>query len=381
MNLLKKMAAVSLVAALMLSFCGCHKKNEVAMKIDGKDYKTSMYIAAVYEVGYAAYGTAYSDAQSKKVDTENDEDFYLKQKIDKKNFVDYVKENALDQVKSIAACEALMKKYKLKLTDEELQQVDQFVNAYWSANCEFDGDKKYTVGKYYENNGVNKETYTNYYKGTILSSICFNKLYGDGGKKAISKDEIKKHFVDNFVVVNIASTAGDFSEKTDDEKAKIKSQYEGYVKDINSGKKDFKAVYSEIQAASGNASTSEGAAEPQNAYFSADDDDKTDYEKYNKMTVGKAELVELDDGAGYNIVYKKDIKADKDGATNYDSQIRQTLKGDEFQKEIDASKKALKITEYKSAINGVKIKKINFKDVYTVIGSFYAALQSSYMNQ
>ena len=53
------------------------------------------------------------------------------------------------------------------------------------------------------------------------------------------------------------------------------------------------------------------------------------------MQNNTAKLITLDDDAGFRLIYKKDITADTDGATSYDSVIRQALKGDEYQKDFD----------------------------------------------
>ncbi|MBO4733050.1 MAG: hypothetical protein J5662_01100, partial [Clostridia bacterium] len=78
MNLFKKLLCLTLATALMVvSFCGCHKKGEIAVKIDDTDFTTGMYLAVLYEEGIIALN---------KIDTSNldttKDGYYRSQKID-----------------------------------------------------------------------------------------------------------------------------------------------------------------------------------------------------------------------------------------------------------------------------------------------------------
>ena len=60
------------------------------------------------------------------------------------------------------------------------------------------------------------------------------------------------------------------------------------------------------------------------------------------------------------LYYKKDINADKNGITTYDETIRHSMKDEEFNNDLKAIMKDLKVTNYKSALSAVKIDKIDF---------------------
>ena len=49
MKLFKKLLAMGLCAALVLSMVGCHKKNETALTIDGVKITSALYLSALFE--------------------------------------------------------------------------------------------------------------------------------------------------------------------------------------------------------------------------------------------------------------------------------------------------------------------------------------------
>ena len=91
MNILKKIFAAVLVLALAVSFCGCHKKGEVAIKVGDESFTTAYYLCAILEADMDARQQIDNKAQSDDSIDTTKEGYYYSQKIDGKKFVTYVK--------------------------------------------------------------------------------------------------------------------------------------------------------------------------------------------------------------------------------------------------------------------------------------------------
>ena len=366
MNYIKKVLALTVVLAItVLSFCGCHKKGEVAVKIGDVKFTTGKYLFAVYQNAASAISTIQSE--NSDLDTEK-KGYYRNQKVDGKVFADYVSEKSLEMLKDVVAVELYMDKYDIKLTSEEEENFKSNAEAYWNYMFTYNDDPNYSLGKFYEENGVSQKTFIELYKRIQLSEYVFDKVYGKDGKKAVSDEEIQKYFKENYFVINSVSTDSEYSSKTDDEKKTIKNTYDDWAKKINDGQKTFDEAYAEL---SGSTSTDGEAAKPQDSYINEDSDD---YKTVKGMKTGEAKVVKLDDDAGYKLVYKKDIEADSEGATQYDETIRHALKSDEFEKELDSLLKDKKVTKDKTALKVVKINKMDFDTFIEVQSAMSSAI-------
>ena len=359
MNLIKKIVAVLIVTAISLSFCACHAKNEIAFKLGGEDYKTSYYLSSVYESGLTAVMQIVNDDTKGKLDTTK-EGFYRNKKIEKKKFDAFVKDTALDNIKRVAACKELMKKYDIKLTKGQESQIDSTYTQ---------GSQWGLFGTFFEENGVSEKTYKEYFRDSCLSYFAFDGLYGKDGKKAITDDEIKTYFADNYAIVNTLSTK-DYANLDDSKKAEEKAKFEGYVTELSKGTKTFNEIYS------GYNNPTEAAPDASTNYDTAINSDDSDYETVKAMAAGEVKLITLDNDQGFKIIVKKDINSNADLLTSKDAEIRQAMKGDEFEKEIEKTAKGYKIVE-DEGIKSININKLNFDDMYAA----YKAYEEYYSKQ
>ena len=206
MKIFKKIAALLLVCLLALSAVGCHKKNEIAVTVDGFEFTSAYYMCALINANSEAqnkvYETLKEDEQQKEID------FYSK-KIDDKNFVTWVEDRAIEMIKEIAAYKSLCKKANLKLDDETKSNAQSYASYYWQSG----------YSQYFEPNGVGESTYTNFTVDSYYSSLYFEHLYGKDGEKEIAADEVKNKIYDNFITANLIDVT--FSEETDSEKTAI----------------------------------------------------------------------------------------------------------------------------------------------------------------
>ena len=411
MKNIKRIAAVVLVLVMTLAITACHKKNEIAVTAKDVEFTSAYYMCALLEADSAAKSKVQETLSSEEAAGEID---YYSKKIDDKDYKTWVKDEALATLKEIAAYKLLCAENKVELDSELKASAESMANYYWS----------YGNSLYYEPNGVSYETYKKFMVDTYYSEAYFNHLYGEGGEKEISADDIKKELYDKYMIVDPIQAA--FEEgMTDEEKTALKKQLDGYAEALNKGTKTFEEVYNEYNkvtteetdkkddattsntsssdktssgstsdstssnntssdatssdATSSDATTSdkkeeteeeeeeEKQPEPKDSYAQVIGAKDTSYEfeyfdQVKEMKIGEAKVIELSDNAGYLLVVKQDIKADEYYLTDMDSVIRHALKDEEFTSIIDDYKKTFELDVSKYAINQFKVDKIKQPD-------------------
>lgn len=352
MKLVKKIIALVLGVLMAFSFTGCiHKKGEIAVKINGVEFTSAYYACALIN--------AKTEAQNKVYETLTDEEKssgaidFSKKKIDKKPFDEWVKDKAIENLKTIAAYKLLCKENKLELSEEEANNANIYASYYWS---------NYGYSAYFEPNGVSQATYADYMKDTYYSEKYFEFLYGTEGEKAIEAGTVKTKIYDNFIIANVLN-AFYGSEDTDADKKLLKEKLEGYVTALKKGTKTFEAVYKEYNGNQEDASTESEQDGPKDKYATILGAEGTSYANDNyktvkAMAVGEVKLIELEDKSGFVLAVKQDITADDYYLENLDMTARHLIADEEYKKTIDDYAKKLELKVSKYAINQFKVDKI-----------------------
>lgn len=351
MKKLKLICVCVLAALTALTAAGCHKKDEVAVKSGNIKFTSAYYMCALIN----ADNEAKSKVTEELDDDESTEDIdYYSKKIDGKKFVKWVEDTALENVKKIAAYKTLCKKADLELDEETESNVDSYVEYYWT---------NYGYSQYYEPNGVSKETYAKYMKDAYYSNLYFEHLYGEGGEKEISAEDVKAATIENFVLAD--KLEADFSSKTDEEKASIKEQFNSYVTALNNGEKTFEEVYKEYNGSSDETEEDSDSEElkPINKYASVLGAEDTGYESDYfddalEMATDEVKLIELDDDAGLVLLVKRDLSADEYYLENLELSARHLLKDDEYEDFIEDYVKKMDFDISNYAIRRFKVKNI-----------------------
>lgn len=352
MNRLKKMLAVLLLVCILIPVAGCHKKDETAVTVGEVKFTSAYYMCALIN----ADSEAKSKVQEQLTDEEKQKEVdYYSKKIDKKEYVKWVEDKALENLKTIAAYLTLCKKADLKLDDETAQSAESYATYYWS---------NYGYAAYFEPNGVGQETYKKYMKDSYYSSLYFEHLYGKDGEKEIDAETVKTAVYDRFVLAN--QLTADFSQKSEEEIAALKTRFGGFVTDLQNGTKTFEQVYTEFNGPSENNDTQEGESEeakPLDPHASVLGEKDTayasdDYETVKAMAEGEVKLIERENNAGLLLVVKKDIKADPYYIDSLDLPARHLLKDEEFEADVKKAADDLKCTVNRYAVKQFKVKKI-----------------------
>ncbi len=357
MKNLKKIIALALAALMLLSFAGCHKKDEVAVTVGDVEFTSAYYMCALINADSEAKSKVHENLTEEEQQS-GDIDYYS-QKIDDKDYVEWVEDTAMDSLKTIAAYKTLCKENKVEVKEEDLSNAKMYASYYWS---------NYGYAAYFEPNGVSQDTYTKYMEDSYYSEAYFEHLYGAEGEKAVAEDEVKTKMYENFVIANIL-TANYTSEMKDADKTALKDKFNAYATALQNGSRTFKDVYDEynnVTEEEKDTATSEEESDtpkPKDEYASiigAEDTgyDAEYYEAVKAMATGEVKVIELEEGAGLVLAVKQDIAADEYYLTTLDMTVRHLIKDDEFEKAVKTYAKDMKVDINKFAVKQFKVKKI-----------------------
>lgn len=369
MKIFKKFVAVLGMISILLSLTACHKKDEIALSVDGVDITSALYMNALIECDLEARQRIDEENESSTGDID-----YFAQKLDNMTYTDYVKSKAIDRCKEYAFYQKQADKKVISLTDEEKSEAEYYATTYWSY---------YGYNTLFEPNGVSLETYKKANVYTYYSNKYFMYLYDEGGSKEVSKDDIKKTMNDKYILVYALSETYD-EDATDEEKSTLKNKYQAYADRLAKGE-DFAVIYEEIngkeddttgidvsELETGSESEKSDGETTENlkpkddkATIIGDEDtnySSSDYDTVDEMKVGEVKLIENEDKTGFTVYKKLDINSDEYYLTQLKDEILYTLKQKEFDTLISSETDLLKAEENKYAINRFKVKKIVYPE-------------------
>ncbi len=355
MNNLKRFFALMLCLALMITcFAGCHKKGEIAVKIGDIEFTSGYYACALV--------MADSEARVKVEENLSEDELkgdvkYWKHKVEETDYTEWVENRAIEELTKKAAFKTLCTENKVELDSEKIENAKIEADYMWDS---------YGYSALLEPNGVAKETFVNYLIDGYLADEYFSFLYGKGGEKEVSADEISKQLTENYALVNKLEVS--FSGLTDEQMTEKKNQLAGYEASLKDGSKTFEEIYLDYNNQSAedhNHETEEGQSAPQDAHASVLGAEDTYYESEHyaaakEMAVGDVKVITLEEDAGLVLLVKKDIAADpyyiEDEA--YDTMLRQDIVGDQFDKDIEEYGKKLACDVNTSSTKQFKVKNI-----------------------
>lgn len=358
MKVLKKIIAAVCVSALLLTFAGCHKKDETAVTVGDVKFTSAYYMCALIQAdGTAKQKIKDMAAEDSSIDTSKD-DYYYSQKIDGKDYQTWVKDEAISSLKEIAAYKIKCKEANLEISEADESGIQQYVDYYWN---------NYGYVDIYEPNGVSYSTYKQYYRDTYYSQRYFEYLYGSEGTKAVSEDEVKNYLYTNYAIADILAVS--LSNLEDDAKAEKKQTVQGYADSIKNGSMTFEQAYVAENPSSANSETSSDENGPKDSRATLVGNDKTSssyqtehFDTIKAMATNEVKVIEESDGTGILLVVKKEISEDPYYLENMDMSVRHDMKDDEFEKETDSIVKSLKTTVSDYAVNRFKVKKIKYPE-------------------
>ncbi len=376
MKTLKKVLAICLAALLVLSFAGCHQKNEVAVKSGDETFTSAFYMCALINADMAAR-TKVDEAKeaqqttSSTSSTTSETTDYSAETIDGKSFEEYVKETALNTLKRFVYVKKMCDDNKLTISEQEINNTNTMTEYYWNY---------YGYAYLFEVNGVSLDTYKKYCLYSLYEQTYFDSLYGEDGEKAVSETEIKDFLYSNYVIANILST--DVSSKTDSEKALVQTEFEKYKTRLENGE-SFEKIYKEHNeikedtttssttsttssaTSSTTSSTGDKALSPKDSYAQVVGNEETSYsskqyETIKAMKTGEVKFVKDDESGYYYLFVKGDITADPYYLEGQKEAVINDMKFDEFDAAVEAEAAKVDLETVAFAINQFKVKKIKY---------------------
>lgn len=357
MKQVKRMLAVLLAVLLTFAVVGCHPKNEIAVTIKGEEFTSAYYMCALIYAdmeGRQMVDAELAEKEKDKADSEKTEEVdYTKQKIEGKKFSKWVKARALENLKSITAYKVKCKDAKITIPEEELATTQTYAEYYWSS---------YGYAQMFEPNGVGKATFTTYMTDAIYAELYFEHLYGKGGEKEIAADKVESTMLEKLLLVEMIDVT--FQEETDEQKKEIKTKLDGYVADLQKGTKTFEQVYHDYNGGEHTEEpVEEGQTKPVNTHASVLGAEGTGfesehYETAKAMKDGEIKLIEKENAAGYTLLVKRELSADKYYHEQLDMSVRHIIADEEYTADMEKFAKDLKVETNKSAVNLFKVEKI-----------------------
>ncbi|MBO5909843.1 MAG: hypothetical protein J6Q67_08910 [Clostridia bacterium] len=361
MKIVLRLTALVLAMLMCLSFVGCHKKDEIALTIEGNDFTAAYYLCALV--------FADSEARS-KIDAELSGDVaaaaegidYHKQTIDNKNFVTWVEDTAVDNLKKIAACKNLCKDNKLELDKDTKEMAEYYAEYYWNS---------YGYATFLEPNGVALSTFKTYMTDTYYSEEYFDFIYGEGGEKEADKETLKEILTKKYLIVDMIEV--DFTTLKDDE-IKAKTEFiNKAAEDLRNGKKNFETVLKEYvgpdEEEDKKEETLPDPETPQPKDINAeilgaeDTEYASDYFKDTKdMKVGEVKVKTLDEKKGIVLFVKGDIAGDEYYYGILSDGLRHVARDEEFDEQIKKGAEPMKLEKNDYVIKRLKVKNITYPE-------------------
>ena len=329
MKLFKKIIAIVLCVLMTVSVTACGGDTSWIMKTENTEITAGHYMFYLIN----AYGSA-------SYLVEDAEKSILSQKIDGMKAADWIQETALETAKFAMVIKEMFEKEGLELSAENQEYVNQLANYYWA----------YYGSTIYYPNGVSYETLVKTMGYEVMLSELFAHLYGEGGSREISQEDVKKGLAENYakikeIGISLVGMSGEM--RSEEVQADLKTKAEDYKKRIEAGEKIEDLIKEHYNVELELAVEETGStAEEITGGTTVDDIDteavvvssnNTNYstneiEKILKLENGEVEV--LVEEEYIRVVQKMDILEDDTYLKEYDMSVRTILKSDEFTEEI-----------------------------------------------
>ena len=211
MSKAKRLAAAVLASAVCAaSFTGC-TDTTYAMTAGGEKINAGIYIYNIYsEMSYRNMMLYYSEGVT--------EDFFS-QKIEGKDYAEYLSDYAMKSTKEYAAVKAKFEELDLELTKDQLKEIQESVNSAWDSQ-----------GELYEYEGISKESIKLAQQASYMRTELFNHYYGEGGEEEVTNADMESFLKDNYMRYKMItiSKAAEGDENADETNAEAKEHFDEF---------------------------------------------------------------------------------------------------------------------------------------------------------
>lgn len=334
MNRFVKFTAGFASAALVMGFAGCGGDTSWTYRSANAEVTSGMYIGLSIDALQTAYSQEGVDSQSS----------IFSQEIEGYDGLTWVVNRTEQLAKQYLAIEEKFQELGLSFTEEEEAEINSYATAYWDY-----------VSSIYEDEGCGQTSFTKLVFNTEKQQKIFEALYGPGGEREVSEDELRTYYEKDYVkTVYFSVSLIDENREMleDDELEAQKQEAEKLLQRIQDGEaiEEVKAAYN---AETGEDTATDAADTSEYIYTDSGYPDKL------KTALFDAEdnAVGLVEDANYIYIWQK-LPLDDAGFEQNKSSILSRLKGEEFTELLAEWGSELAVTE-----NEPGIKKHNPKNL------------------
>lgn len=246
MKLKKIIAAIAAAAAISMS--GCMDNGKI-MTVDGTEINNGIYL--FYQQ------SAYMDAQSiireakdsESSESESSEIKYFSESVEGKSTAQWIKDETMRLVKQYIAIQRLCDEKDITLDATEKEEINESVRSAWDdVNSYIQYFFKVdTMGKYYESNGVSRESYSLIKTSNALRNKLFLKLYDKDGETPVSDEDFAAYVKENYASVELLKL--DYKDykgnelTSDSDKKAVDEQAQKYADRISGGESFIDVKY------------------------------------------------------------------------------------------------------------------------------------------
>lgn len=292
----KKAVAGVLTLAAAVSLCGCGD-NGYIMTVEGMDIRNGIYLSFVqnsYNEAYNKINEQNSSDSSSDSSSTSEIDVFA-QTVEAKSAADWIKEQALEDVRKYVAVHKMCEQYGLTLTEDEIKEMNDDLNSAW------DEENFYvqyslgfsTLGEYYESLGIGKDSMRDIRTTNALSDKLFLHFYDTDGEFAATQDEINTYITENYAAVkmltlNYKDASGNALESDEDKQA-VKDNAKKYAERINGGESfiDVKYDFDLVSAQDAARATAESS-------YTEDNEEKLTKEEYIQKEVDDIDVTKAE---------------------------------------------------------------------------------------
>ena len=185
-RLKRQMKMTAAVTALMvsLSLASCNQDTTWTYRTEDGAYEVTsgMYVG----MSISAYNSGYS-----QTDIDTSQPLY-DQQIGSVDALTWVQQEVDNLAKKYLAVETKFEEYGLSFTEEEQSYIDSYIEYYWNY-----------LGSSYEDEGCGQESYTKLMTNSFKESQLFYHIYGEGGEREVTEEELRDLFNQQYAHVNI----------------------------------------------------------------------------------------------------------------------------------------------------------------------------------
>lgn len=347
-NIFSKVLIGLLAGAICVSATSCGDTSWV-VQVDGEKLPAGLYLLNQSSaIQMATTEDGYDDSLEDKWDNV----------LEDKSLKDWVNDEAKKLTVRYVQIDKLFEEKGFTLTEEDNASIESNVEYMWQY-----------MSEYYEQMGISKDSYTKAMEYSMKEEDLFLDMYGTEGEKAVSDDEIKTYYGENYLKVNVVtySTVNDETGEamTDEEKAEVEAKANEDLKRIQEGTSIATIIAekkAEAEQAQATEETTEGTTPTEeetqieihiDGSNSISDDLTTKI--FEQAVVNEPILLSDDDGYYIVKTYETTL-SDEDLSTRRD-QILYKYKYEEFEEYVDGLAQNLNVVVNQNAVNTFKPKK------------------------